>query len=369
MSQKNKPVVLCVDDEPTNLKFIKEILKNDYQVYLAPSGERALIFLRLKIPDIILLDVEMPRMSGYDVIRELKGNPVWEGIPVVFLTGLEGRDNEEAAFVLGAVDYILKPISAGVLKARVKLHIELEAYRRNLEELVDIRTQQLTQTQDCILDVLANVTSYRDQETGGHIKRTTYYTEVIVDLLMENPVEGYIPDEDYAVSMIKSARLHDIGKVAVPDSILLKPGKLTAAEFNAIKLHTIYGAQLIDNAMTELGETSSFLDVAREIIIGHHERWNGAGYPNGLSGTDIPLSARLMAIVDVYDALISHRPYKEPFSHETAIDIIVGDAGTHFDPKLIEICKPIFYKFKEVAESNRDDSYASYLIDVTSLST
>lgn len=356
MIEGYKPVILCVDDEPTNLKFLMEILKEEYQVYLAPSGERALVFLKARRPDVILLDVEMPKMSGYDVIRTIKGEPAWEDIPVIFLTGLEGRDKEQIAFELGAVDYILKPISAGVVKARIKLHVELVSYRRGLEELVDLRTEQLSRTQNCILDMLASVTSYRDQETGGHIKRTTYYVEAIAEMLLREHREGYILDEEYAASMVTSAKLHDVGKVAVPDSILLKPGKLTAEEFDIIKLHTLYGAHLLDSAMSELKETASFLRVAREIIIGHHERWDGNGYPEGVGGAQIPLSARVMAIVDVYDALISRRPYKEPYSHEAAVEIIEKGSGNHFDPVLVAMCRPVFETFQGIAKAHKGDA-------------
>ena len=338
-----------------------EILKDVYQVYLAPSGERALKFLETKRPDLILLDVEMPKMRGYDVIREIKNIPSLCDIPVIFLTGLEGRDNEQIAFELGAVDYILKPISFGIVRARTKLHVELGAYRKRLEELVDIRTEQLSRTQNCILDLLANVTSYRDQETGGHIKRTTLYIETIVELLLENQFEGYELGAQYAASIISSAKLHDIGKVAIPDSILLKPERLTEAEFEIIKLHTTSGAQLLDNAMLELKETSAFLTTAREIIIGHHERWDGTGYPNQVFGAALPLSARIMAIVDVYDALVSRRPYKDPLSHEESMKIIFDSAGTHFDPGLIEICKSVFGKFSEIAAAHKDDAYSEIL--------
>lgn len=355
MSDLVKPMILCVDDEPTNLKFLMEILKDDYQVYLAPSGERALVFLKSRRPDLILLDIEMPGMNGYEVIRQIKVTPAWADIPIIFLTGLEGRDKEQEAFALGAVDYILKPISAGVVKARVKLHVELGSYRKSLEALVDIRTEQLNRTQNCILNMLASVTSYRDQETGGHIKRTTFYLAEITKLLLKETTNDYNITKAYADAMVLSAKLHDIGKVAVPDSILLKPGKLTADEFEAIKLHTVFGAHLLDNAMGELQETASFLSVAREIIIGHHERWDGSGYPNQISGQDIPLSARVMAIVDVYDALISRRPYKEPFSHEKAVDILMEGCGTHFDPYLISISEPIFPLFAEIAREHVDD--------------
>lgn len=351
----DKPTILCVDDEPTNLRFLMEILKGSYKVYLAPSGERALTFLENRIPDLILLDIEMPQMDGYEVIRIIKETPEWNDIPIIFLTGLEGRDKEQAAFDLGAVDYILKPISAGIVKARAGLHIELEQYRKRLEEAVEMRTNQLYRTQDAILDMLANMTSYRDNETGAHIKRTTFYCEAIVDILMDKNYPGYEMDVEYGSSIIKSAKLHDIGKVALVDNILLKPGRLTPEEFEMIKLHPLYGSQIIDNAVEDLGDTSSFLNVAREIIIGHHEKWDGSGYPYRLTSTEITLSARIMAIADVYDALISERPYKKAFSHETALNIIREDAGTHFDPTLVELCSDIFPLFEQIALDHRDD--------------
>lgn len=356
MENSSKPMILAVDDEPTNLRFLMEILRDEYRVYLAPSGERALAFLQNKRPDLILLDVEMPQMNGYEVIQVIKQNPDWRDIPVIFLTGLEGRDNEQAALDLGAVDYILKPISVGVVKARAGLHIELEAYRRKLEDIVEIRTRQLKLTQDVILDMLANMTSYRDNETGAHIKRTTIYSQLIINRLLGLDHPDYQLSGHYAESIIKSAKLHDIGKVAVPDNILLKPSRLTAQEFEMIKLHTLYGAQIIDKAIDELGDSSSFLNVAREIILAHHERWDGTGYPYGLAGDEIPLSARIMAIADVYDALISTRPYKMAFSHDVAIQIILKDAGTHFDPHLVAFCLPEFCIFPDIVQQHKDDT-------------
>ncbi|MCL1829109.1 MAG: response regulator [Oscillospiraceae bacterium] len=352
----NKPTILCVDDDSTNLKLMNEILKEEYTVYLAPSASRAIAFLRLgKLPNLILLDVEMPNMNGYEAIKAIKEVPEWKDIPILFLTGLEGRDKEQEAFALGAVDYILKPISAGIVKARVRLHTELETYRKHLESLVLLRTRQLNMTQDCILDMLANVTSYRDNETGVHIKCTTYYTELIADALVLRGEDDYKMTEEYADSVKKSAKLHDIGKVAVPDHILLKPGRLTDEEFDCIKMHTVYGARMLDNAMEDLGETSSFLEVAREIIIGHHEKWNGKGYPFGISEKEIPLSARVMAIVDVYDALISVRPYKTPFTHEDAVGVLKKDAGLHFDPYLIDFCGDLFEQFKIIGMKHLEE--------------
>lgn len=355
-----KPMILIVDDDTTNLRFLQNILHEEYAVRLTQSGARALKFLEEDTPDLILLDVEMPQMSGYDLIKIIKQNPKWKDIPIVFLTALEGRDKEQFAFDLGAVDYILKPISVGVVRARVHLHIELERYRRQLEQLVEVRTQQLKTTQDVLLNTMASMTSSRDNETGEHIKRTTIYSQVLLENLMKINHPRYQVEPVYAESIINSAKLHDIGKVSVPDNILLKPGKLTPLEFNVMKQHTVYGAHILDTAMYELGETSYFLSVAREIIISHHEKWDGTGYPYKLEGEDIPLSARIMAIADVYDALISYRPYKAGFSHETAIDIILKDTGTHFDPTLIELSRDVMEGFKEIALKNQDQRTIMY---------
>lgn len=350
-----KPLVMVVDDEATNLNLLKELLQDTFVVRLSPSGERALAYMEELIPDLILLDIEMPGMNGYDVIRAVKKNPNWQGIPILILTAQEDRDSEETAFSLGAVDYIRKPISAGVVKARVQLHMELEKHRRDLEGLVDVRTAQLRKTQDAILSILANMTAFRDNETGAHIKRTTIYTQVLIENLVKKRHPNYRVDPMYADSVIKSAKLHDIGKVAIPDSILFKPAKLTVEEFEVIKKHTVYGTFVLDSAIDELGETSFFLNVAREIIVGHHEKWNGSGYPSGIKGESIPLSARIMAIADVYDALISERPYKKPFSHEVSMNIILKDAGTHFDPTLVELSLDVMEGFKDIALLHKDD--------------
>jgi putative two-component system response regulator len=351
---KHTASILLVDDDPTNLRFLQEVLKDDYKIYAAPSGERALRFLAAAEPNIILLDIEMPNMNGYEVIRRIKEDTRLKSIPIIFLTAQEGREKEQEAFDLGAVDYILKPITPGIVRSRVGLHVELESYRKDLEYKIDLRTRQLKLTQDAILDMLAGVTSYRDNETGGHIKRTTYYSEVLVNNLIKQNRPGYQIDEAYARSIVKTAKLHDIGKVAVPDTILLKPGKLNDEEFDKIKMHTIYGARMIDDSIEELGDTSDFLLTAREIVISHHEKWNGTGYPNKLKGADIPLSGRIMALSDVYDALISRRPYKNGFSHEDAMGIIYKDSGTHFDPVLVELSSDCFPQFKEIAERFKD---------------
>ena len=347
--------ILIVDDDPTNLRLLQEILNKDYKIYPAPSGERALAFLEKRIPDLILLDVEMPGISGYELIGRLKQDYRWQEIPVIFLTAQEGREKEEQAFFLGAVDYILKPISAGVVISRVRLHLELETYKKHLEYMVERKTFQVQKVQDSILDILANITSFRDSDTGWHIQRTTLYSQLLVENLMKKNHEHYIIDRSYADNIVKSAKLHDIGKVAVPDSILLKPARLLPAEFQMIKLHTTYGARMIDDAIADLGDDSSFLHVAREIVISHHEWWDGSGYPNELSGRDIPLSGRIMAIADVYDSLRSHRPYKAPLSHEETLAIMMKETGSHFDAVLMDLSDDVFDTFDTVAKEYQDD--------------
>ncbi|MCL2083799.1 MAG: response regulator [Oscillospiraceae bacterium] len=351
----SKRVILAVDDNAGNLRLIDETLRDKYKVHTAPSGEWAMSFLQKKIPDLILLDIRMPGMNGYEFINKLKSNPELEEIPVIFLTASEFSHDEAMAFQAGAADYIKKPIVPDVVTARVDLQLELGLYRQNLEHLVVERTKRLQKTEDCILSLLANVSGYRDQETGAHVRRTTGYVEVLVNVLQEAhlPDADYYISNDYGVDIIKSAKLHDIGKVAIPDGILLKPGKLDFDEFEEMKLHTVKGAAMIDDAILEL-EDDSFLRVAREIVIGHHEKWNGKGYPAGIKEKEIPMSARLMAIADVYDALISKRPYKEPFSHEKAVEILFNDSGTHFDPVVLEVARDYISKFDEIAKVYAD---------------
>lgn len=354
MSDSTKETILVVDDNTINQKTIMNILQGEYSVFPAISGERAMLFLDRKIPDLILLDIMMPDMDGYQVMEKLKANPQWESIPVIFLTSVETHSSEEHALSMGAVDYITKPVVPGVLTRRVALHMELEAYRKSLQLLVIKKTEQLTRTHDAILDILANVTVFRDNETGAHILRTTEYVRILVEAIEQANAPEYKLDSRYARDIIKSAKLHDIGKVAIADSILLKPDRLSPGEFDRIKAHTTCGAMMIDNAIHDLGEESAFLSTAQELIYTHHECWDGSGYPRGLRGTQIPLSGRIMAIADVYDALISRRPYKSAFTHENAMFIIHDEAGTHFDEGLLELCSHCFPQFADIAQSISD---------------
>ena len=351
-----KRIILAVDDNPGNLRLIDETLKEKYKVHTAPSGEWAMSFLQKKVPDLILLDLRMPGMNGHEFINKLKSNPDLENIPVIFLTASEFTQDEAMAFQAGAADYIKKPIVPDVVTARVDLQLELDLYRKKLEQMVVDRTKKLQRTEDCILSLLANVSGYRDQETGMHVRRTTGYVEVLVNVLQEAglPDPDYYISNDYGQNIVKSAKLHDIGKVSIPDGILLKPGKLDDDEFEKMKEHTTTGGAMINDAILDL-QDDSFLRVAHEIAYGHHEKWNGRGYPEGKAGKDIPISARLMAIADVYDALISKRPYKQPLPHEKALGIVFTDSGTHFDPVILETAKDAINKFDEIADEFKDD--------------
>lgn len=350
---KGKRIVLAIDDNPVNLHLISDTLSKDYNIFTEISGKRAMEFLSKTIPDLILLDIRMPQMSGYDIIEIMKNDPLLQDIPVIFLTGSEEIKDEAHAFEVGAVDFIKKPIQPSIVLARVKLHLELELYRKNLEKMVQERTTKLEHIEDVILSLLANVASYRDEETGTHIQRTTDYVNLLVKLLQEANPPGYYISKSYGDFIVKSAKLHDIGKVAIPDGILLKPGKLTPEEFDMMKNHTLDGAHMIDDAIRDL-QDDSFLRVAREIVIGHHEKWNGMGYPYKIKGEEIPLSARIMAIADVYDALISERPYKVPFTHEKAIEIILGDSGTHFDPVILDVARSHLDEFDAIAKKHKE---------------
>jgi putative two-component system response regulator len=346
--------ILAVDDDATNLRILQEILKPAYKVYASPSEERALGFLENRIPDLIMLDVEMPGMGGYELLKRLKADKRFASIPVLFLTAQEGRDKEEEAFRLGAVDYILKPVTAGVVRVRVDLHIKSEDYRKNLEKLVDQKTERLGRMQDSILKILSGIAARRDGGETGHIERMAAYVSLAVKNLSEADDPAYRVTQQYGDSIIKASRLHDIGHVAIPDSVLLKPGPLTPDEFAVMRTHTIIGAEIIDEAINDIGDDSSFLATAREIVISHHEWWNGRGYPNSLSGAEIPLSGRIVALADTYDSLTSGNLCKNQLVHREAMRIIHEETGSHFDPRMIEILDNIFPTFQDVKSATRD---------------
>lgn len=358
----DKPSVLVVDDAPDNLTLIASLLKESCQVKVANGGEKALRIAGGDAqPDLILLDIMMPGMDGHEVCRRLKDDQATAHIPVIFLTARSDALDEEAGLALGAVDYIAKPISPAILLARVHAQLQLKAsadFLRDqnafLEREVARRTRDLQAIQDVTIHAMASLAETRDNETGNHIRRTQHYVRVLAEALQSHPRFAAKLDARRIDMMCKSAPLHDIGKVGIPDHILLKPGRLTPEEFDIMKTHTTLGRDAIEHAEAQLGMEIEFLACAKEIAYSHQEKWNGSGYPQGLAGEAIPLSARLMALADVYDALISRRVYKEPQSHEEAARIIADGRGSHFDPDLVDAFLAIHEQFREIAARFRD---------------
>jgi putative two-component system response regulator len=347
-----KKLIMLIDDDPTNLMTGKTALQSDYDVMTVNSGTRALELLGKKTPDLILLDIDMPEMDGYETIKRLKSNPKTAKIPVIFLTALSAADNEYEGLSLGAADYITKPFNEKILKKRLETHLLLAEHTDNLEGLVEQKTAKIVQLQDAILSTVAELVEFRDNTTGGHIDRTQSYLR----LLVESMTERGLYREAVAVwdvnLLIQSAQLHDVGKINIPDSILNKPAKLTDEEFAIMKNHAERGKEAIKKIIDKVDE-SDFLHQAALMAYTHHERWDGRGYPQGLKGEEIPLHGRLMAIADVYDALISERPYKKAFTHEEAVKIITEGKGTQFDPLLTELFEDIESDFRSIAAGDK----------------
>ena len=339
-----KPTILVVDDTPDNLSLMRELLKGDYQVQLANGGERALKLAALSPhPDLILLDIMMPGIDGYEVCQRLKADPATRNIPVVFLTAKTEVEDEKKGLEIGAVDYITKPISPPIVLARVKIHLALKAqadFLRDKNDFLEVevnkRTREVVAIQDVTILAMASLAETRDSDTGNHIRRTQFYVKALAQYLSTHPKFSAQLTDSYIQILFKSAPLHDIGKVGIPDRILLKPGRFDAAEFEIMKTHTTLGYEAIEHAEKQLGMHVDFLSTAKEIALSHQEKWDGSGYPQGLAGDAIPVSARLMAVADVYDALISRRVYKEGMPHEKAVAIIIEGRGNHFDPDMVD---------------------------------
>jgi len=360
------PVVLIVDDTPENLTIMNGLLKDAYRTRVANSGERALKLAAAEPkPDLVLLDIMMPGMDGYEVCRRLKADAATHEIPVIFLTAKTQVEDESRGFEVGCVDYITKPISPPIVLARVRTHLALKAaadFLRDKNEYlaaeVARRTKQISVVQDVTIMAMASLAETRDNETGNHIRRTQHYVRVLALELRKHPKFAALLDDAAIELLFKSAPLHDIGKVGIPDAILLKPGKLTPEEFEVMKAHTTLGRDAIAAAESLLDQPVSFLEYAREIAYSHQEKWDGTGYPEGLAGERIPLSARLMAVADVYDALISRRVYKPPYPHEKAMEIIREGRGKHFDPDVLDAFVAIQEACRAIAERYADSAAA-----------
>jgi len=342
--------VLVVDDTPENLTVISGILKQDYKVRAAPSGERALqIAFSENPPDLILLDIMMPEMDGYEVLRQIQANAKTNGIPVIFVTAMNQEADEEFGINLGAVDYITKPISPAILLARVRNHLLLKDAKDFLKDQKRFLERELTAVQDVAIHAFGSLAETRSDGTVNHVRRTQSYIRLLGETLKKHPRFSSFLTDDMIVLLSKSASIHDIGKVAIPDQILLKSNPLEPEEFEIMKTHTTIGRNAIERAEQAIGVNTEFLRYAKEMTYSHHERWDGEGYPQGLKGEAIPVSARIMALADVYDVLISQRPYKGPIPHDEAVQIIAAAKNTHFDPDIADAFLQIHQQFHDIA--------------------
>jgi len=352
-----KPTILVVDDTPDNLSMMSEMLRDYYVVKLAKTGKKALqITTEAPPPDLILLDIMMPEMDGFEVMRRLKANEATRHIPVIFLSAMSSVEDEQKGLEMGVVDYITKPVSLPILLARVANHLYIKAasdFLRDrskfLEAEVEKRTRENLAIQNATIMVMASLAETRDSDTGNHIRRTQHYVRILAEGLKSHPHFGFYLSDETIATLFKSAPLHDIGKVGIPDRILLKPGPLTPEEFEIMKTHTTLGRDAIQAAEDRLGAPVEFLTMAKEIALFHQEKWDGSGYPTGAAGEAIPISARIMAVADVYDALISRRVYKEGVPHEKAVEIMREGRGTHFDPDVLDAFLSLQDEFLAIA--------------------
>ncbi len=367
----DKADVLVADDQVENLQLLFSLLSPHFNVHPFPDGEALIRYVSAGRPtDLVLLDVVMPAPDGYEVCRRLRAMPEMEDVPIVFLTALDSTEDEKHGLAMGAIDYIAKPFSPPIVLARVRNHVRLGRLLRLivcqndfLDQRIEERTAELAKknialqaaldavarTQDVTIVAFSSLAESRDNETGRHIRRTQHYVRELSLALRSNPDMAPLLTDEAIEMFFKSAPLHDIGKVAIPDNILLKPGRLESHEFEIMKTHANEGRKAIEVAEANLESDNSFLRHAREIAYAHHEKWDGSGYPLGIAGNNIPLSARLMAVADVYDALISWRVYKPAMPHQQAVEIIAQGRGSHFDPAIIDAFLEIHHRFAEIA--------------------
>ena len=331
-----KKTILVVDDSRFNLVIAKDLLSEEYRVETVNSGELAFQYLAGNEPDLVLLDIQMPGMDGFEVMRRIQGSEEWKKIPVIFLTADRTEKTEETCFQMGAMDYIGKPFVPAIMLQRVRRTFELQGYRKSLEQMVEQQLQRITQLQQGIIITMANLIESRDGTTGEHVKRTSAYVNLLVNKMQEKGIYKETLTSTYIDYLKKASPLHDIGKLTVPDRILQKPGALTQEEYDLIKLHAQAGGQLIQENMNRIVD-KEFVEIAQDLAAFHHEKWNGLGYPNGLKGEEIPLAARILAIADVFDALVSERQYKKGMTLDQAFGIMEKERGNSFEPVLLDV--------------------------------
>lgn len=331
-----KKTILVIDDDKSNLIIAQKLLSEEYRVAAVNSGAKGLEYLTKNEPSLILLDIQMPEMNGFEVMDKLRAHESWCKIPVIFLTADRSSETEEKCFDMGAVDYIGKPFVPQIMIKRVTRTIELEEYRKSLEKMVVAQLAQITRMQHDVIVTMANVIESRDGTTGEHVKRTSIYTMLLAEKMLEKGLYKNELTVQFLENMRNAAPLHDIGKITIPDAVLTKPGKLTFEEYETIKTHAKAGADMLSQNMNQM-VSEDFLQVACDMAKYHHEKWNGKGYPEGLAGKDIPLSARILAVTDVFDALVSKRQYKEGMSIDQAFAIMEKDRGESFEPEILDI--------------------------------
>ena len=354
----DKDTILVVDDVEINRMILRDFLESDYRIIEAGDGHEAIdILFQEKIaPSIILLDIVMPGIDGFQVLERIKGSCSTKDIPVLFISAETAHETETRGLKAGAADYITKPFNSSVVRARVDNQISLARYRHRLKQLVAKKAAEVTRTYEQTLEILTTIIEYRNLESGAHVRRTTLLTEAVVArmLTLDKFRPTLLADTENVFSLIKASALHDIGKISIADGVLLKPGKLTTDEFDVIKTHTTAGAKIIDSISATLPDTDMYLKYAKEICFHHHERWDGSGYPHGLSGVGIPLAARIVSVVDVYDALVNPRSYKGVLTHNEALKIIAEGSGTQFDPVIAELIPDISKVFQSIEERYGD---------------
>lgn len=349
----NNTRVFIVDDDPHVRTLLESmLLLNGNEVALFSNAAAVLEAVTVESPDLFLLDVTMPEMNGFQVCERLKQNPVLKDIPVIFLSGMGAMADKVKGFQAGGVDYITKPFHFEEVKARVNTHLSLSTLRTKLayQKLIAKEVRERSEAQQATIFALAKLAEHRDDDTGSHLERVSEYCKLLAKQLGEQSCYADQLTADFIACIPHASVLHDIGKVAIPDSILKKPGPLTPEEISVMKTHTVIGADNLQTIFNRYND-NPFIGMGVEIALYHHERWDGAGYPNGLAGKNIPLSARIMAVADVYDALRSDRCYRKGFDHETVTEMLLKESGTHFDSEVITAFLSLEEQFSSIMET------------------